>query len=284
MFIIVFFFGLMCIIINNVLVWWRIFLIITLLFVVLNKINISYRTLFNYFVLQESLGLLFLLLSNLQLIILFLKVGVSPLHFWIFSVTNNVFGFNLMWFLTYQKFPFLLVIMQIIKINYLFFLLFGLLLCLLQMLLIKSFKNLLILSSTESFNWILLSYVFSLLNVFFIFFYYFVLIIILIPKFTFKINEFIDWETTLVFLNLPFSINFFVKIFALINLLNWINYWILFLLLLMFMSMISLGFWLVNLRVKSFNRNKYNKSFLLFLPFMLIILIYFISKKIILSW
>ena len=265
-FIIVFFFGLMCIIVNNVLIWWRVFLIMTLLFVMLNKINISFNSLFNYFVLQESLGLLFLLLmGNLQLIILFLKVGVAPLHFWIFSVTNSVFGFNLMWFLTFQKLPFLFVIMQIVNVKFLFFLFIGLLLCLLQMLLIKSFKNLLILSSTESFNWILLRYVFSILNVIIIFLYYFFIIIILIPKFTVNFNEFVDWETVLVFLNLPFSVNFFVKIFALINIVNWINFWILFLLFLIFISIISLSFWLVSLSVKNLNRNKYGKIYYMFL-------------------
>nr|AVV66510.1 NADH dehydrogenase subunit 2 [Cooperia oncophora] len=274
MFMMVFFFGLMCIMVNNVLIWWSVFLMMTLLFVMLNKMNMSFNSLFNYFVLQESLGLLFLLLmGNLQLMMLFLKVGVAPLHFWIFSVTNSVFGFNLMWFLTFQKLPFLFVIMQIVNVKFLFFLFVGLLLCLLQMLLIKSFKNLLILSSTESFNWILLSYVFSVLNVMIIFLYYFFMMMILIPKFTINFNEFVDWETVLVFLNLPFSVNFFVKIFALVNIVNWMNLWILFLLFLMFMSMISLSFWLVNLSVKNLNSNKYSKLYYMFLPLMMIVLI-----------
>nr|ACX85125.1 NADH dehydrogenase subunit 2 [Cooperia oncophora] len=274
MFMMVFFFGLMCLMVNNILIWWSVFLMMTLLFVMLNKMNMSFNSLFNYFVLQESLGLLFLLLmGNMQLMVLFLKVGVAPLHFWIFSVTNSVFGFNLMWFLTFQKLPFLFVIVQMVEVKFFVFLFFGLMLCLLQMLLVKSFKNLLILSSTESFNWILLSYVFSILNVIFIFLYYFFVMVYLIPKFTMNVNEFVDWETVLVFLNLPFSVNFFVKIFALVNIVSWMNFWILFLLFLMFMSMVSLSFWLVSLSVKSFNSNKYSKMYFMFLPLMMIILV-----------
>lgn len=51
------------------------------------------------------------------------------------------------------------------------------------MLLIKTYKNLLILSSTESFNWITLGFLMSFLNVLFLFIYYFILMLIIIPKF-----------------------------------------------------------------------------------------------------
>ena len=63
----------------------------------LNKQTNRFRSLFNYFVMQESLGLLFLMFSfgYLQLLIVIFKIGIAPFHFWIFSVTNGVFGFNL---------------------------------------------------------------------------------------------------------------------------------------------------------------------------------------------
>lgn len=63
----------------------------------LNKGLKSYSGLFNYFVIQESLGLLFLMFSFglFQLLILMLKIGMAPFHFWVFRVTNSVFGFNL---------------------------------------------------------------------------------------------------------------------------------------------------------------------------------------------
>ena len=150
----VIFLGLLGVLVNNVIVWWRIFLLMTLLFVGLNKGLISYRSLFNYFVLQESLGLIFLMLrfGYIQLLLLLLKIGVAPLHFWIFRVINSVYGFNLIWFLTFQKLPFLLILLQLLFGHVLLLFLLGLVVCILQILLTKSYKNLLALSSTESFN------------------------------------------------------------------------------------------------------------------------------------
>nr|QEO33942.1 NADH dehydrogenase subunit 2 [Teladorsagia circumcincta] len=267
--------SLLCVMVNNVIVWWSVFLLMTLIFVILNKSIINYSTIFNYFVLQESLGLIFLLLAYnyVQLMIVFLKIGVAPLHFWIFSVTNGVFGFNLMWFLTFQKLPFLLVMLQMMMIKIIALLLVGLLVCLMQMLLIKSYKNLLILSSTESFNWLILGFVFSFLNVMMIFFYYFLMMLILIPKFNFNL-QFLSWETTLVFLNLPFSVNFFVKVFSLSEVLKYDSVWILLLLFMMFLSVLSLSFWLVNLSVNVVNKKLiYNNLIYFILPLMLILLI-----------
>nr|YP_003434086.1 NADH dehydrogenase subunit 2 [Teladorsagia circumcincta]ACX85209.1 NADH dehydrogenase subunit 2 [Teladorsagia circumcincta] len=267
--------SLLCVMVNNVIVWWSVFLLMTLIFCNLNKSIINYSTIFNYFVLQESLGLIFLLLAYnyVQLMIVFLKIGVAPLHFWIFSVTNGVFGFNLMWFLTFQKLPFLLVMLQMMMIKIIVLLLAGLLVCLMQMLLIKSYKNLLILSSTESFNWLILGFVFSFLNVMMIFFYYFLMMLILIPKFNFNL-QFLSWETTLVFLNLPFSVNFFVKVFSLSEVLKYDSVWILLLLFMMFLSVLSLSFWLVNLSVNVVNKKLiYNNLIYFILPLMLILLI-----------
>lgn len=236
-----------------------------------------YRRLFNYFVLQESLGLLFLIFSfrYFQLLIVIFKIGVSPFHFWIFRVTNRVFGFNLMWFLTFQKLPFLLIFLQLIVSKVVLLLIVGLLVCLIQMLLMKSYKNLLILSSTESFNWVILGFLMSFLNVLFVFIYYFVLIVLLIPKFEFfRVRNFVGWETMLVFINLPFRVSFFVKIFSLSEILKVQGFSILLLLFIMFFSVLSIGFWMVNLSSKFFIVFKYNKSiFLFFLPMTLIVLL-----------
>ena len=271
------FLGLLRMLVNNVLIWWSVFLLITLVFVVLNKRVNSYRALFNYFVIQESLGLLFLMFSYgyLQLLIVMFKIGIAPFHFWIFRVTNRVFGFNLMWFLTFQKLPFLLIFLQIITRGVIYLLIFGLLLCLFQILLIKTYKNLLILSSTESFNWITLGFLISFLNVFFIFIYYFLLILIVIPKFEFfNVNNFVGWETMLIFINLPFSVNFFVKIFSLREILKVQRFNFLFLLFIMFFSVLSLSFWMVILSTKIYSIFKYRKSlFLFFVPLTLMILI-----------
>nr|YP_010519808.1 NADH dehydrogenase subunit 2 [Rugopharynx australis]UXP34585.1 NADH dehydrogenase subunit 2 [Rugopharynx australis] len=277
MMIFVIFLSLLSVLVNNILVWWSIFLLMTLVFVALNKSVNSYSSLFNYFVMQESLGLLFLMFSfgYFQLLIVMFKIGMAPFHFWIFSVTNSVVGFNLMWFLTFQKLPFLLIFLQMMVGKLIFLLMVGLLFCMFQMLLMKTYKNLLILSSTESFNWITLGFLMSFLNILFIFVYYFVLMVMVIPKFEFfNIGNFVGWETMLVFMNLPFSVNFFVKIFSLSEILKVQSMGFLFLLFLMFFSSLSLGFWMVNLSTKFSEVFKYSKSlFMFFIPMTLMILI-----------
>nr|UXK95582.1 NADH dehydrogenase subunit 2 [Macropostrongyloides lasiorhini] len=269
--------SLLSILVNNILVWWSIFLMMTLVFVALSKGMNSYGSLFNYFVLQESLGLFFLMFSYgyLQILIIMFKIGMAPFHFWIFSVTNSILGFNLMWFLTFQKLPFLLIFLQMMVGKLIFLLMLGLLFCLFQMLLMKTYKNLLILSSTESFNWITLGFVMSFLNILFIFMYYCLLMVMIIPKFElFNINNFMGWETMLVFMNLPFSVNFFVKIFSLSEILKVQSFSFLLLLFLMFFSALSLGFWMVNLSTKFYSISKYSKSmFLFFVPLTVMILV-----------
>nr|YP_010519796.1 NADH dehydrogenase subunit 2 [Zoniolaimus dendrolagi]UXP34573.1 NADH dehydrogenase subunit 2 [Zoniolaimus dendrolagi] len=277
MMVFVIFLSLLSVLVNNILVWWSIFLLMTLVFVALNKKVGSYSSLFNYFVMQESLGLMFLMFSfgYFQLLMVMLKIGMAPFHFWIFSVTNSVYGFNLMWFLTFQKLPFLLIFLQMMVSNLIFLLMLGLFFCLFQMLLMKTYKNLLILSSTESFNWITLGFLMSFLNVLFIFVYYFLLMIMVIPKFEFfSVGNFVGWETMLIFMNLPFSVNFFVKIFSLSEIFKVQGFGFLLLLFLMFFSSLSLGFWMVNLSTKFVDVFKYSKSlFMFFVPMTLMILI-----------
>nr|YP_009383846.1 NADH dehydrogenase subunit 2 [Poteriostomum imparidentatum]ARS44148.1 NADH dehydrogenase subunit 2 [Poteriostomum imparidentatum] len=259
---------LMVLVTNNILIWWSVFLLMTLVFVMLNKKTNSFSSLFNYFVMQETLGLLFLMFSfgYFQLLIVMFKIGMAPFHFWIFSVTNGVFGFNLMWFLTFQKLPFLLVFLQLMVAKLIFLLMLGLFFCLFQMLLMKTYKNLLILSSTESFNWITLGFIMSFFNVLFIFIYYFVLMLMIIPKFEFSnVSNVVGWETMLVFMNLPFSVSFFVKIFSLSEILKAQGVWILMLLFMMFFSALSLSFWMVNLSTKYYKMFKYNKSVFMFI-------------------
>nr|NP_579948.2 NADH dehydrogenase subunit 2 [Ancylostoma duodenale] len=270
----VIFLSLLSLLVNNIFVWWSVFLLMTLVFVILNKKVNSYSTLFNYFVMQESLGLLFLMFSfsYFQLIILMFKIGMAPFHFWIFSVTNSVFGFNLMWFLTFQKLPFLLIFLQMMVNSLIYLLMIGLFFCLFQMLLVKTYKNLLVLSSTESFNWVTLGFLMSFLNVLLIFFYYFILMVIIIPKFeVFNVLNFVGWETMLIFMNLPFSVNFFVKIFSLSEIFKVYSIGVLLLLFMMFFSVLSLSFWMVNLSTKFLYIFKYNKGmFMFFLPMTLI--------------
>lgn len=81
----------------NLVFWWSVFLAITILFIFINKSNGSISAILNYFVIQEFLGLVFLLLNFylVQFVILIIKVGIAPFHFWVFSVVNSLSGFSM---------------------------------------------------------------------------------------------------------------------------------------------------------------------------------------------
>lgn len=272
--IITLFFTILGLLVNNLIVWWSIFLIITILFTFLNKSNKSYRRIFNYFIIQERLGLLFLVFSRglIQFFIILIKIGVAPLHFWIFNVTNNIINYRLMWFLTFQKLPFLVILLQIFWLKSFYLLIIGLLICYLQLFAMKNYKNLLIISSTESFNWIILGLFFSVLNSLYLFFYYFILMVILIRKFSNQSINFVNWETILVFLNIPFSVSFFVKIFSLREIFKFDRIFTLLLLFIIFLSVLAFSFWLINLRIKNNVNNQNNNKFIYFLIIPLIVI------------
>lgn len=267
---------------NNIIIWWRVFLIITILFIFLNKGLKRYSSLINYFIIQERLGLIFLLINFglIQFFIILIKIGVAPLHFWIFSVTNGIFNFNLMWFLTFQKLPFLLILIQIFWNGSFILLIIGLFICYLQIFITKNYKNLLILSSTESFNWIILGLFVSLLNPIFLFIYYIILIVFLINKFSKIRFNWIGWETILVFLNIPFSVTFIVKIFSLREIFKISEIFVVLILFIIFLSALTFSFWLINIRIKlNINQQQNNKNlFFLIYPLIIIIIIYFSSK------
>lgn len=129
-----------------------------------------------------------------------------------------------------------------------------------------------IISSTESFNWVILTSFLSVINVVYLFFYYIVLMIFLMPLFNSKDLNFINWETLLVFLNVPFSVSFFIKIFSLGELLKLDSMFMLFLLFLMFLSMMCFSLWLVNMSVKHMKMVGDNVKNLFFLVVPIIIL------------
>lgn len=125
----------------------------TLVFIYLNKFT-SVSSIVSYFIIQEFLGLIFLLLNYrvFQFFILVFKVGMAPFHFWIFSVLSSSRGYVVLWFLTFQKLPFIPVLLYFLNSRYFYFLIIGIFFCYFQIFITKSYKSMLIISSTESFN------------------------------------------------------------------------------------------------------------------------------------
>lgn len=272
----IFLFFILNIYINNVLFWWTVFLLITLIFLFINKKRFYFRSSVNYFVIQEFLGLLFLIsyFFIIQFFILIIKVGVSPFHFWVFSVSNILNSFILMWFLTFQKLPFLPVIILLFVFYFLLFFLLGLIFCYLQIFLLKNFKSIFVVSSTESFNWILILLFLGFINFLVFSLYYFFNMVFLILYLYRSSFRFLSLDVSLIFLNIPFGALFFIKIFSLNVVFIIIDFFILIILFLIFLSSISLAYWLVNYRLSSQNF-KYNiKNFYYFIVYYLAIFIF----------
>nr|YP_008994651.1 NADH dehydrogenase subunit 2 [Protostrongylus rufescens]AGW80391.1 NADH dehydrogenase subunit 2 [Protostrongylus rufescens] len=270
--------SLFILLVNNVFFWWGVFLIMTIIVVTINKATFSYSSIFNYFVLQESLGLLFLLLffSFFPGLLIMFKVGMAPFHFWVFKVVNNMVDFSLVWFLTVHKLPYLLVFIQLLFFSLVFFMILGILMSLLQMFTMKLFKNLLVLSSIESFNWVVIGLIISVFNVLVLFFYYFFLMVMLIFKLSFvnSVNLSYSWELVLAFMNMPFMVGFFIKIFSLMETLKVMGFYMLVLMFMLFLSTLSISFWLIMLSSDLLKFNKYNYFLVMFMiPFMMIVLV-----------
>lgn len=206
----------MVLLLNNYIFWWRVFLLVRICFFMLLKAFRGYAAIISYFFVQEVLGLLFLLLffGGFQFLILLLKVGVSPFHFWVISFCSFLGGRNLFWFLSFQKLPFIPILLFFLS-SFVMFLFLGILFCYFQIFCLSVFKYVVVISSVERFNWVLLVLGFSGLSFVFLFvFYFFSLSLILKETLSFTRGQ-NRLEMVLIFLNLPLRASFFVKLLSL---------------------------------------------------------------------
>lgn len=229
-------------------IWWRVFVMITITFILLNKIQGDFVNRLNYFLLQEFLGFLFLVFVSgfFQYFILIIKVGISPFHFWITSVFLNLENYMLMWFLTFQKLPFVPVLFLIFKFIFFLLIFLGVVFCYFQLISLKNYKVILAISSTESFNWLIVGIFIGVFGFFFMVFYYLIRMLFLL-NYQIIVN-YINYnlEFFLVFLNMPLSFSFFLKIFILNVSVFYYGVFLILVIILMFMSSLCFISWFVN--------------------------------------
>lgn len=249
----------------------------TLTFIFLQKKQGDFSNSLNYFLLQEFLGFLFLvfIVLNLQLLVLLMKVGVSPFHFWIFNVFSGSDNFLLMWFLTFQKLPFLPVLLILFKFYLIVLLFFGILFCYYQLFVVKQYKLIFALSSTESFNWLLLGIFMGSLGfiVFSVYYFINILVILSYQTFGFSINFYLELMT--IFLNIPLSFRFFVKIFILRVSMGLNRVVVLILLITMVLSSLSFINWLVYYSVRGNKLLSDQLGFYFILIYVFSLIVYF---------
>lgn len=146
--------------------YWAIFVSMTLIFsFYMQLFLISPVVVYNYVLLQEFLGLFFLLnyFSWLPFLSLLFKLGVSPFQYWVFYLVPFFSPSLLLWFLIFHKFVFLPLLLILI-FNFSAFLFFGIFFVQLHFLGVGSFFSLIVLSSVESFRWLLLLSSFSVMS------------------------------------------------------------------------------------------------------------------------
>nr|ALT55329.1 NADH dehydrogenase subunit 2 [Syphacia obvelata] len=229
----------------NVLVWWSVFVFMDLVFIFVCK-GCSFSSILNYYVLQECLGLLFLVFmsSSLQGLIVMVKMGLLPFHYWLYVVVGGLKYWMLMWFLMMQKLPFMGVLTMLLVNLFFWFLVFGFFVCYFQLFLVKDYKFMLVLNSTESFNWILIGYMFSFFNGLLLFLYYFFLSCYMIPFFGDESKFDYEWLVIFFYVNIPLGVPFFVKFFVVGFVFSYYYIWFLLVLFFLFINFMALSVWL----------------------------------------
>lgn len=263
---------------SNYIIWWGLFILITIIFFFICKGIVNFRFFVNYFVIQEVLGIFFLIFSivNFQFLVLVIKFGISPFFFWITGIINFLNGFRFIWFIGIHKIPILPVIVYF-SIN-LLFIFIGLLFVYIAMIFFKSLKILLFLSSVEGFNWILVNLFFRRRIFLFISFYYiFIRSSIIYSKYTRLSDN--TFELVLVLLNIPLLFRFFIKFFGFFIINNFIFFLIISIPFIV-IGLISIFFLLVINSSSSLINFSFKNYFLVFFLFNLIIFICFIIKSI----
>lgn len=96
-------------------------------------------------------------------------------------------------------------------------------------------------SSIESFNWVCIILFLSLFSGFVFVVIYFIFFFFILDYSGAKNVNFYNWEVVFVFINFPFTITFFIKIFSLISCFENYYFILLLVLLLMFISVFSFG-------------------------------------------
>lgn len=242
----------------------------------MNKTTRSSFSMLNYFVIQEVLGFLFLLTycEGIQVFILLIKVGVPPLHFWVFRVSSGFSNVSLLWFLTLHKIPYLSVLCMLMNEYVFYLLLFGILVCLVQSLSVKDHKISLILSSIESFNWLLILCDSSASGYFCLRFYYLGFMYFVLSNYGKKVGVCYSWLLVFMIMNIPLSGAFFIKIFSLFDRFNFSSFYLLFVLIIYFIRILGNCYLLFDLSIKhKFNYQSLIVYYFFVMPYFYAILV-----------
>lgn len=248
-------------------IWWRVFIICTFIFIFFIGLNnISY--LINYYIVQEICGYYFLVFDGwkLQFLILLIKSGSAPFHFWLFSVTCGLKKWFVLWFLTLQKLPYFPVLINFCGDFYFFFLFFGMLFCYVHFFFLRNYIDIIVISSIESFGWLLIFGTFFINEVFiFSFFYYLIIFFIISYVYNNDLN-FFNLEIVFTLINVPIRITFFLKVLLLFSSFEYVGYYY-FLLLIIPLISLGIGYFFFIISIMRYNYGLKYYDYLIYLLF-----------------
>nr|QJQ35665.1 NADH dehydrogenase subunit 2 [Acrobeloides varius] len=273
MILIVLFFSWFLLIINNFIIWWCIFIIFTMVGLLKLKLNSSsINSIFYYFLIQEMLGLLFMMnfSSFFQLFIFFMKGGFAPFHFWMVKVLHISSWFSFSWMLTIQKMPYYFIVMMFWNWSWFLWVLMGSLVPLLQSLLVKSVWYQIFLLLTSSGNNMLMLIWFEPLMCVYTLPFYLIFMNYMMNGLSNQGLIGITYEFIFLLMSFPGGLPFYIKLFSLSLLFNMGGLIVVLFLLSLVLNLIS-GFNLV-MYVHSFCL-LYNKLFIIFFFFFLVLLL-----------
>jgi hypothetical protein len=198
----------------SIIFWWSLFFWTTLLFLWILKRH--FYPFLIYFIVQEVRGLIFVISIGgiLSYWIILLKLGVRPLHFWVFSVIGPLKRYSLIWFNTFQKIPYFFPLRVLFLKRSRIFILFGRVVLVTQIFMVKGLEILFTLGSIESFNSVLLCLEEDALNVIFVVLIYWSLMGVLIISN--NLNKVIKKEEMKFWqIKFPLALPFFLKMIIL---------------------------------------------------------------------
>lgn len=210
---------------NNLILWWRILILVTLVFLTIIKGTNESYSIVKYFIVQEAarltMGVLILfgislLIINIMIII---KIAIAPFHFWILNTLHSLQGWSFRWVLTFQKLPGLAILTQIIDNITYFLVLAGRVLCSIQIILTVKPKAIILFSTTVTSGWVILTSSDIFLNLIFLI-TYFCAVASLLNEATREQNIEVGYIIVLVLISFPLTLIFILKVAILSNLLT----------------------------------------------------------------
>jgi len=206
---------------RNLLLWWSVLILTTLIFLAAVKTNLESYSIVKYFMIQEAASLTIgvLILFSLPVIIvrviIIIKLALAPFHFWVIRALHSLQGWPFSWVVTFQKLPGILILTQIMDIKGFVILVMGRVLCSLQIITAVKPKTIILLSTTVTSSWVIMTMFDNIFNLIFLG-VYFVGVSLLLNESLSEQQMGVEYIIILVLLRFPLTLMFMFKVGILI--------------------------------------------------------------------